>query len=161
MRIRMLTGISGLDFNLVPREETERFTDGEALRLMLSDQAEPADEESALALAAACGGSQIEDAADQADEGQDGAQEPEAAAGEAGDAGAADHADEGQEGAQEPEAAAGEAGAADQADELDAISNALKLKSIARGEQIDVGDARSAIDLRAAIRAGRKAKVAA
>jgi hypothetical protein len=40
MRIRMLTGISGLDFNLVPKEETDRFSDGEAQRLIDSGQAE-------------------------------------------------------------------------------------------------------------------------
>lgn len=53
MKIRMLTGISGLDFTLVPKEETDRFSDGEALRLMLSDQAEPVDETSQKALARA------------------------------------------------------------------------------------------------------------
>lgn len=53
MKIRMLTGISGVDFNLIPKEETERFSDGEAVRLMTSDQAEPADAEAAAALAEA------------------------------------------------------------------------------------------------------------
>jgi len=41
MRIRMLTGISGADFNLVPKEETDRFSDAEAIRLIESGQAVP------------------------------------------------------------------------------------------------------------------------
>ncbi|HEX8585055.1 MAG TPA: hypothetical protein VF680_11660 [Allosphingosinicella sp.] len=53
MKIRMLTGISGPDINLTPKDETEVFSDAEAVRLMVTDQAEPADAESEKALAAA------------------------------------------------------------------------------------------------------------
>jgi hypothetical protein len=60
MKVRMLTGISGADFNLVPKDESDRFSDGEAVRLMLSDQAEPADDEAEAALAAARSASEPE-----------------------------------------------------------------------------------------------------
>ncbi|HXH52542.1 MAG TPA: hypothetical protein VNH53_03810 [Sphingomicrobium sp.] len=53
MKIRMKVGISGPNITLSPKQETEAFTDDEALRLMLSDQAAPADEEAADALVAA------------------------------------------------------------------------------------------------------------
>lgn len=53
MKIRMLTGISGPSINLNPKDETDAFSAGEALRLMLSDQAEPVDEEAETALASA------------------------------------------------------------------------------------------------------------
>jgi|GEM_PF-6616852 len=51
MKIRMLTGISGPDICLTPKEETDRLTREESIRLMLSGQAEPADEEAEEALA--------------------------------------------------------------------------------------------------------------
>lgn len=41
MRIRMLTDVSGVGFTLSVGEETERFTDREAIRLIESGQAEP------------------------------------------------------------------------------------------------------------------------
>ena len=51
MKIRMLTGISGPDIDIAPKAETDRFTREEALRLMLTSQAEPAEDEAADALA--------------------------------------------------------------------------------------------------------------
>jgi hypothetical protein len=130
MKIRMLTGISGLDFNVVPKEETDRFSDGEAVRLMLSDQAEPVDEQSVAALTAArdVGLPPVEAESE----------DPPAEDPPAEDPPAEDH----------PVVA----------DELDDIANTMKLKSIAKGEDVDLGDARSAVDIRAAIRAARAAK---
>lgn len=40
-RIKMLVGISGVDFSLSPGEETTRFTQKEAIRLIESGQAAP------------------------------------------------------------------------------------------------------------------------
>ena len=34
MKIRMLTGIAGVGFSLAPDEETERFTNAEAIRMI-------------------------------------------------------------------------------------------------------------------------------
>lgn len=41
VRIRMLVGISGMDFSLSPGDETERFSRAEAIRLIESGQAAP------------------------------------------------------------------------------------------------------------------------
>jgi hypothetical protein len=70
MKIRMLTSICGPDVDLAPKAETESFSAAESLRLMLTDQAEPADEEAEIALADARAAVQAEEPA----------QEPEQAA---------------------------------------------------------------------------------
>lgn len=43
MTIRMLIGIAGTDFALSPGEETERFSDGEAERMIAAGMAEAVD----------------------------------------------------------------------------------------------------------------------
>lgn len=41
MRVKMLVSMAGLDFALSPGEETGRFTDGEAVRLIEAGYAVP------------------------------------------------------------------------------------------------------------------------
>ncbi len=41
MKIKMLTSIAGVDFSLSRNEETERFSAGEAQRLIAAGYAEP------------------------------------------------------------------------------------------------------------------------
>lgn len=132
MKIRMLTGIAGPNIDFKPKEETDAFSDGEALRLMLSDRAEPADDESAVALAGATAAGGFEP-----DEGAD-----DDSGGGGSGSGAGDSAD------------------VSKPDELDAITNTMKLKSVAKAENVDLGEARTLVDIRAAIRAHRVAAAA-
>jgi hypothetical protein len=145
MKIRMLTGISGPEVNVSPKEETEAFNDHEAIRLMVSNQAEPADDESAEALRLALGAPPVPPA-DERPADEPPADEPPA------DERPADEPPADEPPADEPPA--------DEppADELDAITNALKLKSIAKAEGFDLGEARSAAEIRVVIRARRQAK---
>jgi hypothetical protein len=41
MKIRMLTSLSGIDFSLSPGDDTEAFTDEEAIRLIKAGYAAP------------------------------------------------------------------------------------------------------------------------
>jgi len=41
MKIKMLTGIAGTDFSLSPGDETEQFSDEEAIRLIAAEYAVP------------------------------------------------------------------------------------------------------------------------
>ncbi|MBS7699175.1 MULTISPECIES: hypothetical protein [unclassified Chelatococcus] len=47
MKIKMLTSIAGIDFALPPGEETERFSDAEAMRLIEAGMAVPVAEDKA------------------------------------------------------------------------------------------------------------------
>jgi hypothetical protein len=45
MKIRMLVSMAGVDFALSPGDETERFSDAEASRLIAADYAAPVAQE--------------------------------------------------------------------------------------------------------------------
>lgn len=44
MKIRMLVSIGGADFSFAPGDETERFSEADALALVSSGQAEPVEQ---------------------------------------------------------------------------------------------------------------------
>ncbi len=44
MKIKMLAGFSGNDFSVSPEEETDRFSDAEAIRMIEAGYAVPAEE---------------------------------------------------------------------------------------------------------------------
>lgn len=43
MKIKMLAGFSGSDFSVSPQEETDRFSDAEAIRMIEAGYAVPVD----------------------------------------------------------------------------------------------------------------------